>query len=133
MNGMVEPCSLRSRWTQPFVLWGFATAATALVVPWLLKHEHFNSTLRSVLGFLPTLMWIFCIVALARAVGKLDEMGKRIHLQAAAIAFLLTVILAYAFEGLEAARVYTAKIGDLAGIAALIWAVALVFVGWRYR
>lgn len=133
MNGMADSCSVRSRWTQPFVLWGFATAATGFGVLWLLKHEQFSSTLRSVLGFLPTLMWIFFIVAVARGVRKLDEMGKRIHLQAASIAFLLTVILSYAFVGLEAAGVYTAKSGDLAGGAVLIWGLALVLVTWRYR
>jgi len=133
MNGMAENCSGRSRWTQPFVLLGFATAVTGLTVPWLLKHEQLSSTLRSVLGFLPALMWILFIVAVARGVLKLDEMGKRIHLQAASIAFLMTMILAYAFVGLEAVGVYSAKSGDLGGGAALIWGFVLVFVTWRYR
>jgi len=133
MNRMAESCGGRSRWTQPFVLWGFATAATGLAVSWLLKHERLNSALRPILGFLPAAMWIFFIVAVARGVRRLDEMGKRIHLQAASIAFLLTVILAYAFVGLEAAGVYTARSGDLGGGAVLIWGFALVLVTWRYR
>lgn len=130
---MADSCDARSRWTQPFVLWGIATAATGLAVLWLTKHEQLNSALRSVLGFLPALMWICFIVALARGVRKLDEMGKRIHLQAASVAFLLTVILAYVFVGLEAAGLYVAKAGDLGGGAVLVWALVLFFITRRYR
>jgi hypothetical protein len=133
MNETTANCGGRSRWTQPFVLLGFATAATGLAVPWLLKHEQFGSTIRPVIGFLPALMWILFIVAVARGIGRLDEMGKRIHLQAASISFLLTVILAYTFVGLEAIGVYTARSGDFGRGAALIWGCALVLVTWRYR
>jgi hypothetical protein len=133
MTGTADTCTPRSRWTQPFVLWGIATAVTGLAVLWLLKHEPMGPALRSALGFLPALMWILFIVALARGIRKLDEMGKRIHLQAASIAFLLTVILAYLFLGLDAAGLYIAKPGDIAGAVVLLWALVLIVVTRRYR
>jgi hypothetical protein len=47
------------------------------------------------LVFLPALLAILFVVAFVKDVRKLDEMRRRIHLQAAAIAFLLTVILTW--------------------------------------
>lgn len=133
MDTANSTCTARSRWTQPFVLWGIGTGATGLAVMWLLKHERLSPVLQSTLGFLPALMWILFIVAVARAVRKLDEMGKRIHLEAASISFLLTIILAYLFLGLQTVGLYTAKSGDLAGVSVLIWVLVLTIVTHRYR
>jgi hypothetical protein len=41
-----------------------------------------------------------------------DELGKRIHLQAASIAFVATVILNYVFFGLQTARICALKATD---------------------
>lgn len=119
--------------TQPFVLWGLAALATALTVQWILKHEELSSTTKLVLGFLPTLMAILFVVAFVNGVRKLDEMRRRIHQQAAATAFLLTVILTFVFDGLKSAGIYTATLSDLGGATVLIWSAALLFFSARYR
>ncbi len=56
-------------------------------------------------GFLAAMMWLLCVIAVVRNIRTLDQMGKRIHLQAASIAFVATVILNYVFFGLETARI----------------------------
>jgi hypothetical protein len=93
MDEMLGSCEGRSRWKQPFVLWVMAAAVTGEAVFFLLPYEKLSSPTRTVLGFLPTLLWVFCVVALVRKVRTQDEMVKRIHLQAASIAFVATVVL----------------------------------------
>jgi hypothetical protein len=118
---------------QPFVLWGVAALATALTEQWIFKHGELHSPAKPMLGFLSALLAIFFVVALVRGVRKLDEMVQRIHLQAAAFAFLLTVILAFVFDGLKDAGIYSATLSDLARATVLIWAAALIFLSLRYR
>lgn len=118
---------------QPFVLWGIAALATALTVNWVFKHKELHSPAKPLLGFLPALMAILFVVAFVKDVRKLDEMRRRIHLQAAAIAFLLTVILTFVFDGLENAGIYRATLSDLNSATVLIWAAALIILSLRYR
>ena len=118
---------------QPFVLWGIAALATALTVNWVFKHKELHSPAKPLLGFLPALMAILFVVAFVKDVRKLDEMRRRIHLQAAAIAFVLTVILTFVFDGLENARIYRATLSDLNSATVLIWAAALIILSLRYR
>ena len=118
---------------QPFVLWWIPALATALTVNWIFKHEELHSPAKALLGFLPSLMAILFVVAFVENVRKLDEMRRRIHLQAAAIAFLLTVILTFVFDGLENAGIYRATLSDLNSATVLIWAAALIILSLRYR
>jgi hypothetical protein len=64
---------------------------------------------------------------------KLDEKRRRIHLQAAAISFRLTVILMFVFDGLKNAGIYRATLSDLETGTVLIWAAALIVLSLRYR
>lgn len=121
---------------QPFVLWGIAALATALTVRWMFKHVELHSPARQLLGFLPALLAVLFVVAFVKDVRKLDEMVKRIHLQAAAIAFLLTVVLTFVFDGLNDAGIATRS--DLSSdlvftCGVFTWAVALIFLSLRLR
>jgi UDP-N-acetylmuramyl pentapeptide phosphotransferase/UDP-N-acetylglucosamine-1-phosphate transferase len=127
-------CShLTSIFARPFVLWGIAALATALTVKWIFKHQELHSPARSMLGFLPALLAILFVVAFVKDVRKLDEMRRRIHLQAAATSFLLTVILTFVFDGLKDAGIYRATLSDLDTATVLIWATALIVLSLRYR
>jgi hypothetical protein len=134
---MATNSSRRSRLTsilaRPFVLWGMAALATTLTVQWIFRHEELPSPAKPMLGFLPALMAILFVVAFVRDVRKLDEMIRRIHLQAAAISFLLTVILTFVFDGLKGAGIYRATLSDLDTATVLIWAAALIFLSLRSR
>lgn len=134
---MPERCSPNSRltssFTRPYVMWGIAALAAALIVKWIFKHEELHFPVRVMLGFLPALLAILFVVAFVKDVGKLDEMRRLIHLQAAAISFLLTVILTFVFDGLKNAGIYRASLSNLDTATVLIWAVALIFLSLRYR
>ncbi|HKS97076.1 MAG TPA: hypothetical protein VJV74_13210 [Terriglobia bacterium] len=134
---MTTDCSWDSRlmnaFTRPFVLWGIAALATALTVRWILNHQGLQFPVRPMLGFLPALMAVLFVVAFVKDVRKLDEMRRRIHLQAAAVAFLLTVILTFVFDGLKTVGIYRATLSDLDTATVLIWTAALIFFSLRYR
>ncbi len=139
MNEAPGSCKGYSRWTQPWVLWGAAGSVTGLAVAWVFHSEKLNSPSRIVLGFLPALLWIICVVALVRKIRTSDEMVKRIQMEAASIAFVATIILNYVFVGLDAslgldaARIYTVEAGVLGAAGIVIWAVATAFLTRRYR
>jgi hypothetical protein len=57
----------------------------------------------------------------------------RIHQQAASVAFLLTVILTFVFDGLESAGIYRAPRSALVTATLVIWVAVLVFLSRRYR
>ena len=118
---------------RPFVLWGAAALAAGLAVKWIFRHVEVSSPARPMIGFLPALLAIFFVVAFVKDVRKLDEMRRGIHLQAAAISFLLTVILTFVFDGLKTAEIYSATLSDLDTATVLIWAGALIFLSLRYR
>ena len=124
---------LKCVFARPFVLWGIAALTMALAVKWIIKHEELHSPVRPIVCFLPALMAILFVVAFLKDVRKLDEMGRRIHLQAAAIAFLLTVLLTFVFDGLKSAGIYNATLSDVDSATVLFWAIALIFSSLRYR
>jgi hypothetical protein len=124
---------LTSIFARPFVLWGIGALATALAVKWIFKHEELHSSARLMLGFLPILLAVLFVLAFVKDVRRLDEMGRGIHMQAAAISFLLTVILTFVFDGLKSAGIYSATLSDLDTATLLIWVGALIVVSLRYR
>ena len=118
---------------KPYVLWGAAALTAGLAVKWIFEHEELHSPAKLILGFLPALLAICFVVAFVKDVRKLDEMRRQIHLQAAAIAFLLTVILTFVLDGLKSAGIYGATLNDLDTATVFIWAAALIFLSLRYR
>jgi len=124
---------LTSIFAQPYVLWGFAALTMALTVQWIFTHVELHFPARQLLGFLPALLAILFVVAFVKDVRRLDEMRRSIHLQAAAISFLLTVILTFVFDGLNGAGIYRATLSDLETATVLIWTASLVILSLRYR
>lgn len=130
---MSTECSWIRRLSQPFVLLGLAAAIVQLAVGQFFEREGAHPALGLLLGFLPGLVWICFIVAFVMAVKKRDELQRRIVLEAAAIAFLLTVALALVFAGLESMGVYHATVSDVVTPAIWGWLAVFVFLKWRYR
>lgn len=123
----------RSRFTKPVFLLAILALATQLAVEWLFKHRELRSPLRPFLAFLPALIWIFFIVAFVQVVRKMDELQQRITVKAASTAFVLTVILTLIFAGLERAGIYHATWSDVGSPSMFLWAIAYIFLVWRYR
>jgi hypothetical protein len=119
--------------TRPFGMWGLAALATSLTLNRVFKHHELAAWARLMLYSVPIFLAIMFVVAFVKGVRKLDEMGRRIHMQAASTSFLLTVILTFVLDGLKSAGVYTATLSDIDTATIVIWVASLVFFSLRYR
>jgi uncharacterized membrane protein len=109
-----------------------AAVATQIAVQVVLKHETLSASTRSVLAFVPALMWIFFIVSFVLDVRKKDELQRLLHLQATSIAFVLSVVLALLYSALESAGIYHATWNWIGTPSMLLWALAYLCLAARY-
>ena len=124
-------CAWHARFTRPVFLWALCGVLAEFAVQLLGK-----TTTRSVppwLTLLPVIPAIFFVVALFRAVQRMDELQKRICLESVFIAFLLTLVLAFVVAGLDRAGIYHANSDALGTPMIGLWACAYIVSVWRYR
>jgi hypothetical protein len=76
---------------------------------------------------------MFFFAALVRTVLKMDEMQKRICIESASIAFLLTLIITFVFGGLDQAGIGRPPWDEVGSFMLLLWAGAYAVSAWRYR
>src|SRR5271163_3188612 len=126
---MTTTRTFSSRFTRPVFLWAVAAALTELLVTWLVVHRQVPRWL----GLLPVLPYLIFFGTMVRSVLKMDEMQKRICLESASIAFLLTLIITSLFGGIEQAGLGHAPWDEVGGFMLLVWAFAYGFAAWRYR
>jgi hypothetical protein len=126
---MTTTRAFHSRFTRPVFLWAVVAALTELLVTWLVVHGH----VPRLLGLLPVLPYMIFFAAMVRSVLKMDEMQKRICLESASIAFLLTLIITAFFGGVEQAGLGRPPWEEVGGFMLLLWACAYGFSAWRYR
>jgi len=123
-------CAWHSRFTRPVFLWAMCAVLTEFAV------QSLGKTTWSVppwLTFLPVIPAMFFVVALFRAVQRMDELQKRICLESVFIAFMLTLVLAFVVAGLDQAGIYHAKSDALGTPMMGLWACAYIVSVWRYR
>jgi hypothetical protein len=118
-----------SRFTRPVFLWAVAAALTELLVIRLVVHRQVPRWL----GLLPVLPYMIFFAAMVRSVLKMDEMQKRICLESASIAFLLTLIITAFFGGIEQAGIGRPPWEEVGSFMMLLWAGAYAVSAWRYR
>jgi hypothetical protein len=110
-----------------------AALLTALVVQWLGDRALLTARALTI-GIVASLLLMFLFAASAtRMILKMDELQKRICVESLSIAFLLTLVLAGTFVGLEHTGLHRPKWDDLGSYMMLLWACAYVFSVWRYR
>jgi hypothetical protein len=118
-----------SRFTRPVFLWAVAAALTEILVTWLVVHKQVPRWA----GLLPVVPYMFFFAAMVRSVLKMDEMQKRICLESASIAFLITLIITAVFGGLEQAGIARPPWAEVGGLMMLLWAGVYAVSAWRYR
>jgi dipeptide/tripeptide permease len=126
---MTTTQTFSSRFTRPVFLWAVAAALTEILVTWLVVHGHVPRAL----ALLPVLPYMIFFAAMVRSVLKMDEMQKRICLESASIAFLLTLIITVFFVGVEQAGLGRPPWEEVGGFMLLLWACAYGLSAWRYR
>jgi hypothetical protein len=118
-----------SRFTRPAFLWAVVAALTQILVTWLVVHKQVPQWL----GLLPLVPYMIFFAAMVRSVLKMDEMLKRLCLESASIAFLLTLIITAFFGGLEQAGIGHPPWREVGAFMMLLWAGSYAVLVWRYR
>ncbi len=118
-----------SRFTRPVFLWSIAAAITVIVVAWLLKHTQIPRWV----GLLPVLPYLGFLAAFVRTALKVDEMQRRIYLESASIAFVLTLFITFVFAAAEKSKIAHPPWNVIGAIALLLWTGAYAVSCWRYR
>lgn len=118
-----------SRFTRPVFLWAVTAALTQVLVTWLVVHQRVPRWL----GLVPVLLYMIFFAAMVRSVLRMDEMQKRICVESASVAFLLTLIITAFFGGIEQAGIGRPPWEEVGGFMLLLWVGAYAVSAWRYR
>ena len=100
-----------------------------ILVTWLVVHGQIPRWL----ALLPIVPYMIFFAAMVRSALKMDEMQKRICLESASIAFLLTLIITTFFGRPQASRNRPPAVGKGRGFMMLLWACSYAVSAWRYR
>lgn len=126
----MSPRGISSRFTRPVFLWSVAALILELVAQWAGRNGFPQYRWLELLPLVPMALFL---VALVRAILRMDELQQRICLESIAVAFVLTLALTLVFIGLERADIYRVKWNELGTYMLFLWACAYVFSVWRYR
>jgi hypothetical protein len=103
----------------------------ALVVSWVPEHQ--SSPWRYMIALLPMIPGVFIVRGLMRVVSKLDEMERRILLEATAFGFAFTLFWLLSQGLLGLAGVPQPNGIYVAGAMSLVLVIGKIFGNWRYR
>lgn len=117
----------------------FATGVVALItsviaVSWLLGNVELSWIARLGLATIPVIAWVFTLVSYSRLIQNLDELQRRVHLDALAFAFTGLAVALLACEYLRKARILTAFKPDYVLMLMLVlWLVGFAIARRRYQ
>ena len=110
------------------------TLVAVIAVSWSLQHLSIAPSGRLALAMIPVALWSGAIVMLVMTFRSLDELQRRIQLEALAIAFPAAMMLGMTVEYLQkAGYVMEVGVGDVWPFMFLLYVPALVYAHARYR
>jgi hypothetical protein len=111
-----------------------ALILSVIVVSWLLERLELGPGLRLALVFAPVAAWVFALIAYSRLIQQLDELQRRIHLEALAFAFSGLAVAMIACEYLrKAGFISTLKPDYVLMMMVILWPLGYVFAWRRYK
>ncbi len=121
--------------------WAFVAVAVAAFARWLLQHHHeWSGPVQAAIALAPLVPSLFYVRSIARWMEGMDELQRRIQLEACLMASLATVFLTTGLSLLEGAGVLlSARLQHglgwegTFGVLVVFYLVANVLVNRRYR
>jgi hypothetical protein len=112
----------------PLTFWAVLGVGTTIDITsgWLLRQPGYSPQARILFALLPIPLNLVLVALIVRRIRQLDEFLRRVHLEAVAIAFLLTGVAVFIYGYLQQAHaVHPLNFG-------IIWIFMLVFYGIGY-
>ena len=111
----------------------FATAID-IGAGWLLGQPEFGSHARIIFAMLPIPANLVLVAVIVRRIRQLDEFLRQVHLEAVAIAFLLTGLAVFVYGYLQKAQaVRPLNVGVVWIFMALFYGIGYVIAARHYR
>lgn len=117
-------------------LLGVLCVATAIDIGagWLLGQPDFGSHARIIFALLPIPANLVLVAVIVRRIRRLDEFLRHVHLEAVAIAFLLTGLAVFVYGYLQKAQaVRPLNVGIVWIFMALFYGIGYVIAARHYR
>jgi len=108
--------------------WAALAVGTAfdITAGWLLRQPGYSPRARILFALLPIPMNLILVALIVRRIRQLDEFLRQVHLEAVAIAFLLTGVAVFIYGYLQQAHVvHPLNFG-------IVWIFMVVFYGLGY-
>ncbi|NIM93653.1 MAG: hypothetical protein GTO18_08070 [Anaerolineales bacterium] len=99
---------------------------------YLLEREN-NQLVRSILPFVPALPGIFLVISVGYALSKLDELQRRIQVEAISIGFGITAIVTLTYGLLGLAGIPQPNWMLVLLIMTFSWLIGKLWTRWKYR
>ena len=131
---MEQARSVRPPFVRLLCLMGGLTLAAVIGVSWALDHASLSPATRLALALVPVASWAGAIALLVLALRSVDELQRRIQLEALAIAFPGAMLLGMLVEYLQkAGYARDLAVGEVWPVMFLLYVPALLFAHGRYR
>jgi len=115
---------------------GVLCVATAIDIGagWLLAQPEFGSHARIIFALLPIPANLVLVAVIVRRIRRLDEFLRQVHLEAVAIAFLLTGLAVFVYGFLQKAQaVRSLNVGIVWIFMAVFYGIGYVIAAKHYR
>jgi hypothetical protein len=109
----------------------YAVVLIASVV--LLQHTQLAAPIRALVAVAPTIPTIVAVFAFVRFLGRMDELQRRLHLEALGFAFGASAILTFAYGLMENAGLPRLSYIWVLPAMVLLWGLGAAVASWRYR
>jgi hypothetical protein len=138
--GRSDSCPSARKRVVAGLLWLAATTLIYLVCLWLLKHHpHWSPTARIGITLVPLLPGIFYLRALLKSFWEMDELQRRIQIEALGFALAGTVIVLTTVNVCKAEGIALLNYPQGLGIGGvymtmfILWSVGVSIATFRYR
>jgi hypothetical protein len=131
---MSTPYPGSNRQTQTF--WAVLAIASAIDIAatWLLGRPGYPPYARMIFALLPIPANLVLLAVIVRRIRRLDEFLRHVHLEAAAIAFLLTALAVFIYADLQKANcVGPLNVGVAWLLMALFYGIGYAIAARHYR
>lgn len=123
--------------SKPFVAFAVSLAmllALVVLVSAVLERAEFAAPARIAIAVLPVAAYVFCLISYLGLIRQADELQRRIHLEALAIAFPSTAVAVFAAEYLRKAGAISHLQPDYVLLTMFVlWGVGFAIAWRRYR
>ena len=123
------------RYNRAAIGWALVSGAMAIICGWLLRNTDPSPAMRLTYAALPVIPSILYLLAVVKAVRALDELHRRIQLEAVAFAFVATLVLSLSYGMLQKSGFFRGWAWNWEGIWGLMivtWVAGQVIANRQY-